>query len=133
MKILTFLALSFFVQSCGASEDCNNPETQYSMNICSGIKLSKLESKLKNKVEAIGKHLKKIEGELLLLKSNVAWFNFRNLHCESVSHIYESGSIHSFIVSECKIVLTKERIRKLESDYKDTIDTIMKDSSSASK
>lgn len=124
MKILTFLTLSLIVQACVASENCNNPETQYSMNICSGVNLSKIENELKIKENALSKKLKDIGGEKLFRISNSAWFKFRNSHCESVSHIYENGSIHSLIVSECKIMLTKERIKNLESNYKDTIDTI---------
>ncbi len=133
MKTITFLVFTFFIQSCVASEDCNNPKTQYSMNICSGIKLSNLERNLKTSINTISKYLKKIEGEKLFHKSNIAWLKFRNLHCESISHIYETGSIHSLIESECKILLTKKRINNLESDYKDTIDTILKENTSANK
>ncbi|MFK5892525.1 MAG: DUF1311 domain-containing protein [Pseudomonadota bacterium] len=131
MKIITFLAFSFFIQSCVASEICDNPETQYQMNICSGNKLSDLENKLKTKVSSTSKQLKKIKGDKLFIESNNAWFKFRDLHCESLAHIYESGSIHSLIESECKTILTKERINNISRDYKDTLDTISEDGTSA--
>lgn len=133
MKAIIFLACSLFMQSCVAGENCSNPETQYEMNICSGNKLRNIESELENKTKSISKNLKKIEGEKLFLKSNDAWFKFRDLHCESIAHIYETGSIHSLIESECKIILTKERIENINRDYKDTLDTILEGSSSANK
>lgn len=133
MKTGVFLLLLAFTQLCIANVNCGNPKTQYDMNICSGIKLSNIETELKNKVKNISGHLKQIDGSKIFIESNEAWIKFRNLHCESISKIYESGSIHSLIESECKIMLTKERIDSLDNDYKDTIDTILKGSSSANK
>jgi len=125
--------LLLFVQSCKADDNCRNPETQSAMNICSGIKLDKIEKELEAKVNGINKHLKIIDGSTVFNKANEAWIIFRNLHCESISKIYESGSIHSLIESECKIMMTKERIYSLDSDYKDTIDTILNGDSGANK
>ena len=133
MKTITFLVFTLFIQSCIAGENCNNPETQYEINLCSGNKLKNLEKELEIKINSISEHLKKIEGENKFFKSNKAWFKFRNLHCESVSHIYETGSIHSLVESECKIMLTKERLNNIGIDYKDTLNTILKGSPSANK
>ena len=133
MKTIIFLAFSFFMQQCVANENCNNPKTQYEMNICSGNKLNNLESKLKIKINHINKQLKKIKGEEIFVKSNNAWFKYRDLHCESLAKIYESGSIHSLMESECKIILTKEKINNISRDYKDTLDMISKDSAGANK
>ncbi len=133
MKIVIFLAFSLFMQSCIAGEDCDNPETQYEMNICSGNELTNMENKLETKVNSISRNLKEIKGEKLFIKSNEAWFKFRDLHCESVAQIYETGSIHSLIESECKIMLTKERINNIDNDYKDTLNTILNGSPSANK
>jgi len=126
MRIIAFLIFSLFIQVCFAGENCNNPETQYEMNICSGTKLTSVENKLKQKEMYIQNYLKKINGEKIFLKSNEAWLNYRDLHCESTSKIYESGSIHNLIVSECKIILTKDRLDSLNKDYQDTINTITK-------
>jgi len=133
MKIIVFLVFSFFIQSCVAGENCNTPESQHEMNICSENKLSSSESELKIKVNSISNRLKKIGGEKLFLKSNDAWFKFRDLHCESMAHIYVSGSIHRLIESECKTLLTKERIVNISRDYKDTLDTIINSSFSANE
>jgi len=133
MKIITFFTLCLIMQACGASEECNSPKTQYSMNICSGIKLTNLENELKIKENTLSKKLKIIGGKKLFRISNMAWLEFRNSHCASISQVYNNGSIHSLVESECNIMLTKERINNLENSYKDTINTIEKGIPSANK
>ncbi len=133
MKVIPYVLFLLITQSCIASNNCSDPETQYDMNICSGIKLSAIEGELESKVKNISDHLEKIDSSKLFVSSNEAWIKFRNLHCESVSKIYESGSIHTFIESECKIMLTQERISNLENDYKDIITTILESIPNANK
>ena len=111
------------LNACATSSNCYERLTQAEMTSCSIEKLNVLESKLNENIAKISKF---IENDEKFSLANDAWSTYLDAHCGSVSNIYFGGSIHKFVLSECKVKETQMRINSLESDYKDTIDIISK-------
>jgi len=123
MKYTIFLLAFISINACATSTNCHEKARQAEMTNCAIEKLNLRENKLNKKIAKISSILE-IDNKFILANKN--WLSYRDAHCDSVSNIYNGGSIHKFVLSECKAKETQIRLKSLENDYKDTINIITK-------
>ncbi len=123
MKYLIYILPFISLNACATTTNCHEKTTQSEMTHCSIQKLNLLENKLSKSIANISKTL---ENDKKFSLANDTWSTYLNAHCQSVSNIYSGGSIHRFVLSECKAKEIQKRINSLENDYIDTINIITK-------
>lgn len=123
MKYSIFIFAFMSLNACATSISCVEKTSQTEMLNCSIEKLNVLENKLNKRISNISSILGKDKKFSL---ANNAWLSYRDAHCESMSNIYDGGSIRNFVITECKAKETELRIKTLENDYQDTINIITK-------
>jgi uncharacterized protein YecT (DUF1311 family) len=103
-----------WAQSEGDSINCEDPQTQLEMNLCS---LRDLESS-DNKLNEIYKEITALidaKSKPLLVQAQRNWIVLRDNHCKLYEHFYEGGSMMPMMVNSCRKELTDDRIRELHS------------------
>lgn len=120
MKYTLFLLQLIVLQACAASTTCEDSGSQIEMTSCAQKNLASLERKLKVKHETLSEYL---EGNHLE-QAITAWEGYRDAHCTSTSSIYSGGSIHAYVLAECKAKVTDRRLDSLDEDYQDALDII---------
>jgi len=127
------ISLLLLHSACTFSEakDCNDSKTQLEMNTCASTVLTTKKKELDFIISQHRSLLKKSnEASMLNLfdQSNLSWLKYKNDHCESVSSLYQGGSIYNFSLLSCKKILTEQRIQELKTSYSDTIEILEKGS-----
>ncbi len=127
------ISLLLLNSACTFSEakDCNDSSTQLEMNTCASTVLTAKQKELNSVISQHRVLLEKNnEASMLNLfdQSNLSWLKYAEDHCESVSSLYQGGSIYNFSLLSCKTTLTKQRIQELKTSYSDTIETLEKGS-----
>ncbi|MBE9560254.1 MAG: DUF1311 domain-containing protein [Proteobacteria bacterium] len=123
MKYTIFIFAFMSLNACATTTDCHEKLTQTEMTNCAITKLNRLENKLDKNIAKISSILGK-DNKFDLANKN--WLSYRDAHCESISNIYMGGSLHKFVITECKAKETALRLKSLEDDYNDTISIITK-------
>lgn len=116
--ILIFLTA--FLASCASAERCSDKTTQQAMNRCAQSELEIVEKKLSTLLHQYSSILEDEQ----FTAAQKRWADYRKSHCSSVSNIYSGGSVYEFVLLNCKINLTEQRITSLKTDYEDTINII---------
>ena len=124
MKYLPLLSLLIILPACASPTACGDRGSQRQMTRCAEQNLAGLEAELQTKHAK----LSKIIGSDHLDRAISAWTNYRDAHCASTSNLYSGGSLHGYVLAECKSKLTRIRIDSLDDDYRDTVDIIIQGS-----
>ncbi|MBU7585439.1 MAG: lysozyme inhibitor LprI family protein [Nostoc sp. TH1S01] len=101
--------------------NCNDPQTQSEINICSQLSYQDADKKLNQAYKKLLAKLSKSRQQKLIA-AQVAWIKFRDASCEFERSQYEGGSIAPAIYSGCLEEATKQRTQQLliaieNSDY----------------
>jgi len=107
--------------------DCTNPQAQQEMNYCAAQEFWKLDGELTKKYQKALAYTKKQdqsapppEGPDLktateaLTKAQEGWLQYRDAHCDGMGYLARGGTLEPLLVGNCKIELTKNRIKELE-------------------
>src|SRR5262245_15420432 len=112
MKTITFFVIAA-LGNATQNKDCDDPQTQFEMNQCAGMKrvdadkrLNELYSRYRERLGAAQK--KK------LTEAQRAWLAFRDSWCIFVASGVEGGSAQPLVMSECLTEVTAHRIKQLE-------------------
>jgi uncharacterized protein YecT (DUF1311 family) len=103
-----------YAQSENDSINCEDPQTQLEMNLCSLRDLETSDKKL-NEIykEIVG--LIDAKSKPLLVQAQRNWIVVRDNHCKLYEHFYEGGSMMPMMLNSCRKELTDNRIRELHS------------------
>lgn len=117
-KVFILSALLFFSFSkLGfAQQNCESPQTQTDMNICSSLSYKEADIKLNETYRKAIKMLENYneEGRLEEFKNiQRAWIKYRDLNCSYASDLYKGGSIVPLIHATCMEQLTEERTKRI--------------------
>lgn len=120
MVFAIFLAPATSLAQSGA---CNDPQTQYDMNVCSAQMYAKADSALNaiwpkvratmREIDTFNDNEFEASAEDNLLKAQRAWIDYRDGHCITVGAQYAGGSIQPLIINSCMTDLTEKRTAEL--------------------
>lgn len=103
-----------WAQSESDSINCEDPQTQLEMNLCSLRDLDASDKKLNELYkEIVG--LIDSKSKPLLVQAQRNWIVVRDNHCKLYEHFYEGGSMMPMMLNSCRKELTDNRIRELHS------------------
>lgn len=92
--------------------NCDSPQTQLAMNICSGRDYQAADAELNRVYQAL--KLQQSEGGKVALEAaEVAWLGFRDRDCAFSKSFYEGGSIAPLIYNDCMEQRTLTRTAEL--------------------
>ncbi|KPB02757.1 lysozyme inhibitor LprI family protein [Ahrensia marina] len=123
---LSFATLCTMAQASDQEVDCDNAETQFEMNHCSGLEfdaadkaLNKTWSKIRAAVKTIDENNKEYapyepSAADNLLKAQRAWIDYRDGQCAAEAAQYAGGTIQPLIRSTCLTDMTKKRTKELQ-------------------
>ncbi|WP_018688283.1 lysozyme inhibitor LprI family protein [Ahrensia kielensis] len=106
--------------------DCDNAETQFDMNHCSGLEFKEADNALNeawSTVRAAVKSIDESNKEFApdepsaadnLLKAQRAWIDYRDGQCAAEAAQYAGGSIQPLIRNTCLAGMTKKRTGELQ-------------------
>lgn len=92
--------------------NCNDPQTQLEINICSQLAYQNADKKLNQVYKQLLPKLSKSRQQKLI-SAQLAWIKFRDSSCEFERSAYEGGSIAPAIYSACLEETTKQRTQQL--------------------
>ncbi|MBE9210485.1 lysozyme inhibitor LprI family protein [Nostoc sp. LEGE 06077] len=92
--------------------NCNDPQTQSEMNICSRLSYQNADKKLNQVYKQLLPKLSKTRQQKLIA-AQLAWIKFRDASCEFERSAYEGGSIAPTIYGGCLEAATKQRTQQL--------------------
>ncbi|BAY17572.1 hypothetical protein NIES21_34120 [Anabaenopsis circularis NIES-21] len=92
--------------------NCNDPQTQSEMNICSQLSYQNADKKLNQVYKQLLPKLSKTRQQKLIA-AQLAWIKFRDASCEFERSAYEGGSIAPNIYAGCLEEATKQRTQQL--------------------
>lgn len=106
--------------------DCENPVTQFDMNVCSDRDYQEADAALndqwavtKDVVREWDESRKSLgliaKAEQSLMKAQRAWINYRDGHCETEEAGVKGGSKAPTVYSSCMAELTRRRTEELKS------------------
>ena len=97
-------------------DNCDNPLTQTTMNICANLEYQEVDRRLNQIYQQVRKEIIGSVQEQKLIKAQLSWIEFRDLDCDYVAEAYRGGSIQPLIYYSCLTSLTEERIQHLEAN-----------------
>lgn len=122
-----FLALtSTITPALSQDVDCDNAETQFDMNHCSGLEFKEADNALNevwSSARAAMKSIDESNQEFApdepsaadnLLKAQRAWIDYRDGQCAAETAQYAGGSIQPLIRNSCLAGMTKKRTDELQ-------------------
>lgn len=124
MRYALLLLQVVVLQACAAANTCGDSGSQFQMTRCAQENLKALELELQKKHERLSDALDDNQFEAATL----AWKSYRDAHCASTSNIYAGGSLEKYVLVECKVELTRRRLKSLDEDYQDSLNIIMQGS-----
>jgi uncharacterized protein YecT (DUF1311 family) len=115
-KLITGAFLCLLISSTTALADCDEPETQTEMNICTAEEYKTADKELN---EAYSKHSKGLSDAHLeaLKQAQLAWIKYRDQACTSFGLSAEGGSMEGMLVTMCRTRLTAERTDLLDDQF----------------
>ncbi len=104
-----------------ASENCDNPQTQTDMNICSSIAYTEADKELNVTYQKALGILKDIAPSKVenFKKIQRAWVEFRDLNCKFARDGYEGGTIAPLIFATCMKELTEQRTKQIPDFFQE--------------
>lgn len=108
-------------------DECADPQAQQQMNYCAAQEFWKLDGELTKVYEEALAYTKKMdqsasppdapdlktETEALTIAEK-AWLQYRDAHCDGMGYQARGGTLEPLLVGNCKIELTKNRIKELK-------------------
>ncbi|ELS04085.1 hypothetical protein Xen7305DRAFT_00038130 [Xenococcus sp. PCC 7305] len=95
-------------------DNCDNPLTQTTMNICANLDYQEADARLNEIYQQVKREIVNDVQEQKLIKVQLSWIEFRDLNCNYIADAYRGGSIQPLIYYSCLTSLTEERIQHLE-------------------
>ncbi|MBD2598427.1 lysozyme inhibitor LprI family protein [Nostoc spongiaeforme FACHB-130] len=92
--------------------NCNDPQTQLEINICSQLSYQNADKKLNQVYKQLLPKLSKTRQQKLIA-AQLAWIKFRDASCEFERSAYEGGSIAPAIYAGCLEEATNQRTQQL--------------------
>jgi len=93
--------------------ECDNPETQTAMNICSQGEYEQADTKLNNVYQAVKASVSAEKADQLITAEE-AWLTYRDRYCDFVAAQYAGGSMDPRVYSGCMTRLTADRTAVLD-------------------
>jgi len=118
LYLLVFTMLITTSMQIHAADNCNNPETQLEMNVCSAQQYRLEDAKLNKNYKELVRKLDPSEKQRLKAVQ-LSWIKFRDLQCEFEASKYEGGSIQPLVRSSCLTQMTKQRNKDLRAMIED--------------
>lgn len=114
-------------QAAAEEDECADPQAQQQMNYCNAQEFWKLDGELTKLYDvALADRKKqdqdaptpegpdlKTEAEALTIAEK-AWLQYRDAHCDGMGYKARGGSLEPLLVGNCKIELTRNRMKELE-------------------
>ena len=108
------VSVSCLAQSEPDSINCEDPQTQLEMNICSLRDYEASDKKLNEIFKEIAASID-AKSKPLLIQAQRNWIIVRDSHCKIYEHFYQGGSMMPMMINSCKKELTDNRIRELHT------------------
>jgi uncharacterized protein YecT (DUF1311 family) len=103
ITVLMLMASGPAVVVAATPEDkCADPQAQQEMNYCAAQEFWKLDGELTKAYEEA------------LTTPETAWLQYRDAHCDGMGYLARGGTLEPLLVGNCKIELTKNRIKELK-------------------
>ena len=128
VAVLTLMASGPALVTAATPEgECADPQTQQQMNYCAAQEFWKLDGELTKAYEEALAYTRKMdqtapppeapdlktETEALTIAEK-AWLQYRDAHCDGMGYLARGGTLEPLLVGNCKIELTKNRIKELK-------------------
>jgi uncharacterized protein YecT (DUF1311 family) len=130
MRLSAFL-IGFLIASTNTSlaqePNCDNQQSQFEMNVCSGRDYDAADEKLNTTWKTVFAAMKQWDKEVwqdgtsapsradALLKSQRAWIDYRDGHCEAEAEGFHGGTILPLVRNTCLTDMTQKRTAELLS------------------
>ncbi len=98
--------------SASPDVNCDEPQTQLAMNICSGKDYKSADAELNQAYQALLSQQSEA-GKVALEDAEIAWLSFRDRDCAFSKSFYEGGSIAPLIYNDCMEQRTLTRTAEL--------------------
>lgn len=108
-------------------DECANPEQQQQMNYCAAQEFWKLDAELTKTYEEALAYTAKMDKEMpppeapdlkteteALTIAEKAWLQYRDAHCDGMGYHARGGTLEPLLVGNCKIELTRNRLKELK-------------------
>lgn len=118
--------------SAAEQDECADPQAQQQMNDCAAQEFWKLDEDLTMKYEEALAYTRKRDTELpppaapdlktrteALTIAGKAWLQYRDARCDGMGYHARGGTLEAPLVGNCKIELTKPRIKELMTSLED--------------
>lgn len=115
------------VSSHAQEPNCSDPQTQFEMNVCSGQDYDAADKRLNETWKTVFASLKQWDKEVwqdgssapsradALLKSQRAWIDYRDGHCEAEAEGFHGGTILPLVRNTCLTEMAQRRTAELLS------------------
>ena len=116
MRLLFAILVGALPLSAASADDCANPTSQMTMNLCAGEDARKADAAL----NAVYRQLmERAQGDneitKLLVATERAWLAFRDAECAFAASRSVEGSIYPMLVVLCRAGLTSARVDELKA------------------
>ena len=100
---------------------CDDPVTQYDMNMCANEDFTKADKRLNTAYNQLIKGLEpKQQNDLR--QSQRGWIQYKESHCELEASWVEGGSMEGMLYDQCQTKLTESREKELIQLQKDFLE-----------
>lgn len=111
----------------GGGWNCADPTAQQEMNYCAARDFEKVDAVMNKQWKETAAIMKEEDRHLdrrvdrgagyfdTLLTAQRAWLSYRDAHCSSKGFGARGGSMQPFLATMCKIALTEDRTKQLQS------------------
>jgi uncharacterized protein YecT (DUF1311 family) len=108
-------------------DKCADPQAQQEINYCAAQEFWKLNGELTKAYDEALAYAKKMDQSApppeapdlkteteALTTAETAWLQYRDAHCDGMGYLARGGTLEPLLVGNCKIELTKNRIKELK-------------------
>ncbi len=99
------------------ADPCPNAMTQLELNQCAGNEYRKADAHLNAIYSKLMKLLRDDKEKEVLKRTEKAWIQYRNLHCEEVRPRDGEGSMAPMVWANCMTMLTADRVEEIKALY----------------
>ena len=118
LLVPAFLIGAASAQKPAVRVSCDDPQTQYEMNVCADRRYKAADAELNRVYDRLASLLE--DGARAKLKATeVSWLKYRDDNCDYESSLYEGGSMRPAVYSSCMERMTKERTAELRGQIEE--------------
>ena len=127
LAALALMAGGSALATAAEPDKCADPQAQQQMNFCIAQEYWRLDGEMTKAYQAALAYTRKMDKVALaptgpdhkteteaLTIAEKAWLQYRDAHCDGMGYKARGGTLEPLLVGNCKVELTRNRIKELE-------------------